>query len=82
LTEPAVSTDEDEDEPNLEEDFGEIPIVLHDFETSSFEANCDILQIDAKRGKKAFTAYVNLSRKESATATAANGLMNCSGDLV
>jgi hypothetical protein len=41
LNEPAVPTEE-EDESNLEEDAGDIPIVLLDLETSGFEANSDI----------------------------------------
>jgi hypothetical protein len=66
----------------LKEDVGEIPIVPLDFETSGFEANGDILQIAAKCGKTTFETYVNPSRQVSARATAANGLVNYSDDLV
>jgi hypothetical protein len=79
LTEPAVPIDED-DEFNLEEDVGEIPIVLLDLETSGFEINCDIFEITVK--KTTFATYVNPSWQVSATATATNGLMNCNGELV
>jgi hypothetical protein len=48
FTELAVPIDEDDDESNLEEDVGEIPVLLLDLETSGFEANCDILQIVGK----------------------------------
>jgi hypothetical protein len=82
LIEPAVPTDENDDESNLEGDVGDIPIDLLYLGTSGFEANCDILQIAAKCGETTFATYVNPSRQVSATATAANGLMNCNGDLV
>jgi hypothetical protein len=39
LTEPAVPTDEDDDEFNLDDDVGKIPIVLLDLETSGFKIN-------------------------------------------
>jgi hypothetical protein len=42
LIELAVPIDEDDVKLNLEKDVGEIAIVLLDFETSSFEVNCDI----------------------------------------
>lgn len=82
LTEPAVPIHEDDDESNLEEGVGEIPILLLTLETSGFEAHYDILHMAANWGKIIFANYVSLCWQVSATATAANGLMNYNGDHV
>jgi hypothetical protein len=63
LNEPAVPIDEDDDESNLEEDAGDIPIVLLDLETSGFEASCDIQQTIAKCRKTTSATYIKSSRK-------------------
>lgn len=81
FTEVAVPIDEDNDESILEEDVGEITVVLPDLETSGFEANGDTLQIAAKCGRTTFSTYVNASRQVSVRASAANVLVNCN-DLV
>jgi hypothetical protein len=65
----------------LEEDVGGILTELHDVGTPGFKTNCDILQISTKRGETAFGTYVNPSRQVCARATAANGFVNCNGEL-
>jgi hypothetical protein len=40
------------------------------------------MQIAAKCGQTTFATYVSSSRQVSSRATAANGLMNCNGDLL
>lgn len=73
----------EEDKSDLEEeDNNDIAIVLLDLETSCFEMNCDILQIAAKYGKKSFNIYVNPVQDISFSASQANGLTSCYGELM
>lgn len=60
----------------------EIAIVLVDLETSGFEINCDILQIGAKCGTKSFDIYINPIKDISVSASQANNLTSCYGDLL
>ncbi|XP_011171636.3 uncharacterized protein LOC105204279 [Solenopsis invicta] len=73
----------EEDKTDLEEeDNNDIAIVLLDLETSGFEMNCDILQIAAKYGKNSFDIYVNPVQDISVSASQANDLTSCYGELM
>ena len=72
----------EEDQSDVEEEESEVAIVLVDLETSGFEINCDILQIGAKYGKKSFDIYVNPIKDISVSASQANNLTSCYGDLM
>ncbi|XP_043286870.1 uncharacterized protein [Venturia canescens] len=57
-------------------------IVLLDLETSGLRTDCDILQIAARCDKYTFSTYVKPRQPISASATAANGLTSCQGELM
>lgn len=82
LSEPAIQAEEQVTCPDFVNDENENPVVLFDLETSGLDKNCDILQVAAKYGNKKFNVYVKPTKEISANATAANGLINCQGDLL
>lgn len=82
LSEPAIETEKQVTCPDFINDSDENPVVLFDLETSGLDKNCDILQIAAKYGNKQFNVYINPTKQISTNATAANGLINCQGNLM
>ncbi|XP_048514968.1 uncharacterized protein LOC125501888 [Athalia rosae] len=82
LSEPAIQTEEQVTCPDFVNDPNENPVVFFDLETSGLDKNWDILQIAAKYDNDKFNTYVTPTQQIAASATAANGLINCHGDLM
>lgn len=66
---------------NMEDNNG-IAMVLLDIETSSFELDCDILQIAAKYNNGSFDIYVRPVQPISSRASEVNGLTRCCGEFM
>ncbi|XP_034945862.1 uncharacterized protein [Chelonus insularis] len=80
--EPAVQLEEDYLQEEEEEEDDDNCIVLIDLETSSFNMNCDILQIAAKYKNNYFSRYINPVQSIAQSATDVHGLTNSYGELM